>query len=236
MDKVKLNEQQLLTLIDFIDRRGFHDTGVIVEILDHFACKVEEKMTTDRSLTLEDAMQVAHAEFGTLGFYPLLAAYEKNTKKKYRTLYKAERNKVLTNPFYIVPAILLSLVAFAGYKWANTHALVWDTNLFSILIYAVFIITDISFLMKFKLPERKNKITETIMYKDFALVFFVTVMLPLTGPYRENIVMIPAVMAGFACFYLITRYCSVYATLKTGLKEINMVNDYLKSKGCSYLP
>ena len=63
MDNLTLDNGQLYPLIAFINKRGFHEPLMIVEILDHFACKVEEKMNQAPGISLEAAMAAAHDDF-----------------------------------------------------------------------------------------------------------------------------------------------------------------------------
>ena len=42
MDKLTLTKQQLKELKKFINSRGFREPLIVMEILDHFACLVEE--------------------------------------------------------------------------------------------------------------------------------------------------------------------------------------------------
>ncbi len=237
MDNVHLNDDQLSELVGFIDRRGFHEPEVIVDILDHFACKVEEAMTNDPTLTLNDAMQLAHDQFGALGFYPLLASYQRNTKTKYRNLYRAERNKILTDPLYVIPAAIVSVLFYFGFRWGDTHTIVWDTNVFCFIIYAALMSTQLLMMKQFRLIKRKSTIAQTIIYNDYITLMLAISLLPQCGGHHHGkALLVLSAIAAFACFYFITRYIAVFRTMKTGIKEINMVHDYLKEKGCSYLP
>ena len=81
MNKILLDDSQLLQLKRFIILKGIKQEDVIHEILDHFACKVEEILSTEKNMPFDRAMQLAHQSFGKSGFRPLVAEYEKQVEK-----------------------------------------------------------------------------------------------------------------------------------------------------------
>ncbi|MGN6475861.1 MAG: hypothetical protein ACTHKV_01455 [Flavipsychrobacter sp.] len=141
MDKIILSEEQLQHLRKFINSRGFKDELVVNEILDHFACKVEEELAKDTRIDLQHAMQNAHRSFGTLGFYVIQANFEKNTRRRYRRLYWQSMKSVLTS----IPYLLLSIGLWWGiYKFslwaaANDYYDFFDQNYASdIVMFGIF--------------------------------------------------------------------------------------------------
>ncbi|MCB0700300.1 MAG: hypothetical protein H6551_03765 [Chitinophagales bacterium] len=115
MDKVILSKTQLKELRDFIDSRGFHDPIVIMEILDHFACKVEEKMTDNPNLPFTDAMYEAHADFGRMGFWYIAAKAEKEQMYHGSKTFARHFKKLVFNPLNVVLMILAGLLFFNLY-------------------------------------------------------------------------------------------------------------------------
>lgn len=63
-----LNKHQIEQIKQFIHSRGFTHIEVEMEILDHVASAVENKLEKDPSMSLERAIQEVHAGFGPLGF------------------------------------------------------------------------------------------------------------------------------------------------------------------------
>lgn len=98
MDNIILNEDRLWQLRNFIIKRGIKEADVVNEILDHFACKVEEILSAEKNMPLERAMQLAHQSFGASGFRPLVAEYEKHVEQTLNSLFKQELKKVLSSP------------------------------------------------------------------------------------------------------------------------------------------
>jgi hypothetical protein len=233
MDNITLSKEQLYKLIGFIKRRGFHQPHVIVEILDHFACKVEEKMNLFPNLSLEAAMTEAHSEFGRLGFYPIVTAYEAGVKKKYNDLYKAERNNVLLNPLYMLAAILSAVFYYKGFVWAeiNEYRHVFGSNDVSALLYFASFITPILILLKFKSIKAKDPILNAIFRRDmwiYILIFSVTYQ---TGPHVGRGALFLQITGTFAAFYFVICQATMYAAMKRGSEDSAIVYDYLKSMG-----
>ena len=92
MDKEsKLLEQvQLDSIKAFIRKRGFTQTDLQYEILDHMACMVEEKMNNQPDLSFDMAVMQAHKDFGILGFSTVEDAMRKSLEKQCLTQVKAE--------------------------------------------------------------------------------------------------------------------------------------------------
>lgn len=97
MDKRTLTREELRMLRHFIASRssGFAEPSVLLEIMDHFACKTEELLVADPSLSFEEAMKKAHLSFGVKGFAPLAEAHRKGLTSRYRRLYRQEYRKIL---------------------------------------------------------------------------------------------------------------------------------------------
>lgn len=102
MDNIILNEDQLWQLRNFIIKRGIKEADVVNEILDHFACKVEEILSAEKNLPFERAMQLAHQSFGASGFRPLVAEYEKQVEKVMWGVFKQEIKNVLLSPIILI--------------------------------------------------------------------------------------------------------------------------------------
>jgi hypothetical protein len=65
---MKLNEQQIEQVRQYIRRRGFEQQEVQSEIVDHVASAVEAEMSEDRDISIEEAIYNVHCSFGLFGF------------------------------------------------------------------------------------------------------------------------------------------------------------------------
>lgn len=85
---MKLNKEELAHIKEFISRRGFTYYDLQLEIIDHVACKVEELMTADDSLSLDAAINKAHSQFGVMGFSVIEDSMRSSLQKRYWKLYR----------------------------------------------------------------------------------------------------------------------------------------------------
>ncbi len=88
LKKPELSESELQTLCAFISRKGFGEPALLLEILDHFACKVEELSAQHPDWPLEKRMEEAHRQFGVAGFYPLVKNYEEGLQRHYSRYFR----------------------------------------------------------------------------------------------------------------------------------------------------
>lgn len=147
MDKVKLSQEQLKELRYFIYKRGFREPEVMMEILDHFACKVEDKLNSKPNISLEEAMKEAHNEFGYSGFYSIKASLDVFTRRKYKKIYLAEVKKTLTSVPHLLMLVLIGWCTYTSMLWANDNNKVdWlmEHNLVSSILLLVILIAEVT--------------------------------------------------------------------------------------------
>ena len=83
-----LTPADLSQLKAFISKRGFTEPDLQMEIIDHMACRVEELMTANRLLSLNEAIGLAHSEFGIMGFSVFEDAMRTALQKRYWRLFR----------------------------------------------------------------------------------------------------------------------------------------------------
>ena len=114
-NKVVLNKEQLKILKKYIHSRGFQQPYVVMELLDHFACMVEERLTEHPELSLEEAMNKAHASLGVLGFRHITDAAEKGYSRAYNKMIKTNILEVLKTPVYVTTLLLAGVLHYLLY-------------------------------------------------------------------------------------------------------------------------
>lgn len=85
---MKLTPQQIAQIKTFISKRGFVYYDLQLEIIDHVASKIEELMTANPGLTLDDAIQITHGEFGVTGFSVFEDGMRNSLQKRYWKLFR----------------------------------------------------------------------------------------------------------------------------------------------------
>ncbi|WP_461788144.1 hypothetical protein [Pedobacter sp.] len=84
---MKLTKIQLEKIRIYLDENGFKYLDIQMEILDHIASAVEEKMTEDPTLTFEDAVNQTRISFGKAGFINIEKSIVKGLSNRYRKLF-----------------------------------------------------------------------------------------------------------------------------------------------------
>jgi hypothetical protein len=79
---MKLTLEQINQLKQWISKRGFTHLDVQLEIIDHVACAIEEKLEKDPSKSLEVAFKEVHSSFGVMGFSSLEESISKRVQKQ----------------------------------------------------------------------------------------------------------------------------------------------------------
>lgn len=102
-----LNNQQLDSIKAFIAKRGFTHVDLQLELLDHVASRVEEKMEANPALSFDTALTETHREFGVFGFSGMEDGLRKSLERQYFQLALAEGKH-----WFEFPRVLL-LVGFA---------------------------------------------------------------------------------------------------------------------------
>ncbi len=150
MDKYTLNEKQLDQLRMFIRKRGFNDDIVVEEILDHFACKVEELIIANPHMMLDEAMGKAHHSFGVSGFRPVVKAFEKQLESRYRRLFWRSVRQILVSPKYLLVLIPLGYLLLKGIVWtdANGYRHIFGSNDLLIISWIALFIYEVILVKK----------------------------------------------------------------------------------------
>ena len=137
---MKLNQEQITTIKAFISKRGFTAIDLQLEILDHVACRIEDKMLENPKLSFEQALRQTHTEFGALGFSTFEEAMVASLNHKYRNEMWLELKKwcsfpavfavgvaafLLYSSFLVIPASAIIITASVCYMvlaiWAVIH-------------------------------------------------------------------------------------------------------------------
>lgn len=133
-----LKNEELQQLKAYIEKRSlrFSEPAILLEILDHFACKVEEIKEQHPELNLADAMSRAHAAFGVRGFAPLAEQAENSLFLKYKKASFREMRSVLCSA-HVVYLLAIGLISHELIKWCNPVLHRWE----------LFRVTDVPLLL-----------------------------------------------------------------------------------------
>jgi hypothetical protein len=115
MDKLTLTKEQLKELKKFINSRGFREPLIVMEILDHFACLVEEKLEANPGMPLDEAMQQAHGSFGVMGFRTIADAADVERNKRLNKQFKKTLGGMVASPAMWLLFVLVGAIYYTTY-------------------------------------------------------------------------------------------------------------------------
>ena len=220
-ERVTLTKEQLRTVKEFIHSRGFHDPVTVVELLDHFACMIEERMEQDSSLTLEDAMYDAHRSFGAMGFRYIAANLEKGYRLKYKKTYRHTFKEMLTSPLTLLPVLLCLLGTY--YLYINyRHVEMWVFSAIDLLFVVYLLLLLVGTVRGYRFYKRNFKSKHrfyTGAFRGSSVIMFVLPQIVFihTGPNPPEHLLYVAAIA----FALFATWCflELFVFFKT-MKEL----------------
>jgi hypothetical protein len=157
MDKRILTREELLQLRKFIISRSqrFAEPSVLLEIMDHFACKTEEVLTEEPSLSLEQAMKKAHHSFGIKGFAPIAEACEQHIYQRYKKLCQGIRINILLS-WHSLGLAATGILFARLYSLAHHQHFLTDNGLGVVIILELLYAAGVGMLMQRRKTTRKK--------------------------------------------------------------------------------
>lgn len=164
MHNMNLNNEQLTEIKNFISKKGIQYVDVQMEILDHVASSVEERMNLDENLSFDDALKQTHASFGIFGFGGVEDSIVNAMTKKYKRIFWKTYSSVF-NYKYI---LLVFLAIFLFYQ-----AQVLVNDYFQFLAYFlgfVILIIVLSYLIGLKNNQYKKLLVYRNTFSYFSFI------------------------------------------------------------------
>ncbi len=140
---MNLNKEQLEQIRSFIQQKGFKYIDVQMEILDHVASSVEEKMDADQNLNFEDAITETHEAFGTDGFAVIQKSVVDGLKKKYSKFFWQNFRNYFGYKYII-------LVLFLGFIVYKLQEIVNNDDFYTIYLVGMFGVVGLLLLYNLK--------------------------------------------------------------------------------------
>lgn len=149
-----LTDDQIQFLYTFCEKHYVRYYDLQVELVDHLANAVEEKMQQNSKLHFEQALNEVYKGFGVMGFAPVISeklnALQKNVRKENWRMFVS---------YFTIPrisiTILITLLLLSPFYFFSISDI---DLLFSLYVLAVSIIAiagTIYFAKKYKRPKRK---------------------------------------------------------------------------------
>ncbi len=166
-----LSKEQIDRLFDFCEKHHVHHYDVQLELVDHLANAIEEKMNTDDHLSFETALTSVHAGFGVLGFARVVYSRFGALRRHYAKLEKKMFFSYFTWPkaamtVCIFLLLMLPLRFFSG----DQLSMFTQTILISIFILELYILWRSR--KRIKKQKKQLLLTQVAFYESWLGGFF----------------------------------------------------------------
>lgn len=163
---VTLTAEQIDFLFAFCRKHYVHYYDVQVELVDHLANAIEEKMTKQAQLSFERALDEVYAGFGIRGFVDIVASHTLFVKKQCRKLYWKQFLSYFTWPRIAMATCLLTSLLSAG-EWLVS----WQKGVV-LAVYATCLFVFDVFLIRLSSRSIKKQISKLLITEISTKYFF----------------------------------------------------------------
>lgn len=159
-----LTSQQIDELFAFCRRHYVHYYDVQLELVDHLANAIEEKMLADKKLSFENALNIVYNGFGYKGFAGVVASKEMIVEKQWKKLRWSYFIAYFEWPKAAL-TIMLFVISFLIQETSNIEFQEWCLIIFPALffLYELFV--------SLKCYKRSKKAKDKLLVIRYAYVF-----------------------------------------------------------------
>lgn len=168
---MKLTMQHISEIEDFVSKKGIKYLDVQMEIVDHVASAVEEKMDSNPAVGFEEALKQTHSSFGIFGFGGMEDAIVNGLGKKYNKLFWKQFG-ALFGPKYILFVLLFGYLVYKSHVLMNDHQqLLIIFLLVTIALVAIITILGFKFKRYHRLLVYRTSVSYVMFVGSFLQIF-----------------------------------------------------------------
>lgn len=154
-----LTTKQIREIEDYISSCGIKYYDVKVEIVDHFATVLEQRLLERPELEVKTEIMAIHEEFGEVGFYELC---KEKTKAVHKSFYSAAAKHLLG--FLRLPKILVAIVLFLGLN--EVLKMTVDKRNFFFALSVLGVLLMLQMLIRVVVNKKKSNISFLVLNKS----------------------------------------------------------------------
>lgn len=149
-----LTEDQIQYLYKFCVKHYVRYYDLQVELVDHLAKAIEEKMLADNNLSFETALNEVYKAFGVMGFSNVISEKQNGLAKSYQKSFWQNFKSYFSVPKVAVTILIFLLlnVPVFVFKFHDPELLYM---IYSLTVAIAAIIASIYFSVKFKKPKKQ---------------------------------------------------------------------------------
>lgn len=165
-----LTDEQIQHLFHFCEKHFVREYDVQIELVDHLANAVEEKMRNNKNLSFEKAVEEVHAGFGVLGFAGIVNA---RTQSLNSQLFKMKKKLFLSYFSWpkasLTACLLLSLIYIGNLLSDEGVYYVMRATYISLYLFCIFVIAQGGYHIRKQ--KRKLLLTDVGYNQSFLFLF-----------------------------------------------------------------
>ena len=145
---MQLTRDQVQQLFEFTEKKFVKYYDLQVELVDHLAERIEEKMNADASLDFDKAVQTVYKDFGIFGFSKIVQEKSEQLRKQNnKRLYNEIKN------LFRLPEVIFSAVL---------GLLIWTTvsyidKMFLDMLIVSFILISVAMVIRIRVKNKPGK-------------------------------------------------------------------------------
>ncbi len=150
---IKLTELEIEKLHVFVKKHYVDFYDVELELVDHLASSIEEKLSNNSEITFEDALEIEFKKFGIMGFSSVVEEKTKHLNRYYRKLVWKAFLEYLKPPKILFLALLVYTFYIVFVAINNKELVV------NIIVILLFITPFLLMIFKAKKVKKTKKET-----------------------------------------------------------------------------
>jgi hypothetical protein len=120
---MKLTDEQTRELYEFTLRKRVRYYDVQIEIVDHLACAIEDRLDREPTLPFHEALRLEYKKFGIFGFSKIVTEKMKAQEKRNRLLIFSEI-KSLFHGIKVLRPILIFLTLYISFQLLERNEII----------------------------------------------------------------------------------------------------------------
>ncbi|TDB63741.1 hypothetical protein [Arundinibacter roseus] len=199
-----LTDAQIDALTEFVKRKYVDYYDVQLELVDHLASEIEQRLAATPALSFDTALQQVYARFGIFGFTEVIEEKAKAVNRKNRHLFWKSVKSLFVLP-KIIGTLILTLILFIAFDVLDPKTFLLANGLFALLA------DGIAIYYFFRKRPRKDRQLLAMQYHNtlhFGLTFnlylnyYICYILFLPSLSGSGLLLIPAIcVVGWISFF-----------------------------------
>ena len=205
---MKLTDEQTRELYEFTLRKRVRYYDVQIEIVDHLACAIEDRLDREPTLPFHEALRLEYKKFGIFGFSKIVTEKMKAQEKNNRHLIISEV-KSLFHGIKVLRPILIFLTLYISFQLLERNEII--ISFWSI----VGLIYTIDGIKSLKIRYSKTRLITLEKFSPYSYDFLCIITLLNVNSYLYKIHWIILFSIIFAFFiYFIAKHTSYQKKIK----------------------